>query len=252
MNLPFTIKESLNWYTQEYYENVNNYLRYGNAGDVDIDKLKQVIKNIDRAFESVPPLQTEMVVYRGQRDDTFNTKSYTSTTVEPRRTQDFLNFATECCMYRITVNPGSKILPLRNVSSMGYENEILLDRNGIMGGVTISKDLYSFDGNEVEFKTFKLAYLPGTVHVIREDDDLRIFENMTIQQSLNQIIRVVQENIEFHNEVDDNPIDIQNADDENLKEAVYQGYNQVKSLDPRLPPYDDEIYVLIVDQLRNT
>jgi hypothetical protein len=129
MSLSESIKESLTLYTTKEYVRLNGYMR--GILDHPDPKLIQDVSNIRKAFLNVPPLRQSIEVYRGQHDKTFDTRSAISTTVHMDSALHFINNMTNCCLYKFTVTPGSRVLPLYNISDAPDEEEILLEMNGL-------------------------------------------------------------------------------------------------------------------------
>jgi signal recognition particle subunit SEC65 len=61
----------------------------------------------------------------------FNTKSVISTSSDIDIALDFVNPNNSCCLYKISVSPGSRVLPLYGISDAPEEEEILLEMNGL-------------------------------------------------------------------------------------------------------------------------
>lgn len=123
--------EALRYYTSEGYEPINNYLRHG--GDRYTQKVHTSIQLIDSVFVNTPPLQRNVVVYRGIKssyiiDADFVEKSYTSTTVDLSVASEFNNNV-KCCIFKILIPRGARVVPLVTCSDNASELEILLPRN---------------------------------------------------------------------------------------------------------------------------
>lgn len=128
-NLPERLKEQLRDYTGSGYEDLNETLRQRKnpSGEV-----KQLIDDLDAIFLSVPPLREDITVYRGmkQRLSPELGTSYLSTSLDIFKARDFTSL--KCCLFRIHVPAGSRVLPLRRISEAKYEDEVLLDRYGVL------------------------------------------------------------------------------------------------------------------------
>ncbi len=164
-SLPDEIKKSLSDYTDTVYEDINSYLRYGDIEDNDeesLEKIKQDIANIDQAFLNAPPLKEKMTLYRGQLRKIHDSKSYTSTTtnIEVALKDEFINLDNGCCLYIITVVPGSKVLPLSTVSLVDEEDEVLLDRDGQFFLTRKDFEPFKVEGRTHGLDTIYLTYMP--------------------------------------------------------------------------------------------
>jgi hypothetical protein len=107
-----------------------------------IDKL---INIVDEVIDRSPPTRKKMIVYRGDRDDTyfnrntgdifFKNKGIISTTLSYneaiRFTSEKVSYinSERCCMNEITVLPGSRILFIGGVSTLPQEIEFILGMN---------------------------------------------------------------------------------------------------------------------------
>jgi hypothetical protein len=130
-NLSTNMQKALEYYTSDGYNYINEYLRDG--VQTFSKKVYPMIQQIDSAFEHVPALTSDITVYRGIRSSfnirhDFIEKAYTSTTTEILIAIDF-NAKRKCCVFKINVPKGKKILPLLTCSENKSETEILLPRN---------------------------------------------------------------------------------------------------------------------------
>lgn len=127
-NLPDSIKESLNWYTDVNYITFNEIIRSGKV----IPRNERVhYENITTAFDQSPPLKHSVIVYKGiVGEKVFSDKAFVSTTTSYDVTKYFS--LEECCVLEITVSAGSLILPISEISNAPDEHEVLLDRGGTM------------------------------------------------------------------------------------------------------------------------
>jgi hypothetical protein len=124
------IKDSLRWYTGDEYKSFNECLRYGL-------KMTHVQKthlaNIDFAFENAPPLDSQIIVYKGIiGKNIFSDKAFISTSKYYENTLKFAETYNNCCVMKITVTEGSRILPVQSLTQYKDEEEILLDRDGVL------------------------------------------------------------------------------------------------------------------------
>jgi hypothetical protein len=125
-------KNVLKWYTTDNgYKILNNTLRTNNKKILN-KELKDILNLIDNIFLHCPKLEKSIVVYRGlelddPKDINFTTNSFISTSSDYETS---LNFSGKtCCILKINIPSGSKILPLKTIAKdVAHEEEILLDR----------------------------------------------------------------------------------------------------------------------------
>lgn len=161
------IRESLTWYTESNFKEFNKKLR--RRGSVMSREELNHRDNIDQAFENVFRLESPLTVYRGiDRDDfisekEFSDKAFISTSLSYEIARKTFT-AGMCCILQITVSPGSKVLPLRLISNNPEEEEILLDRDGIMFCTMV---------NVVDnMKVFYITYSPKKSERVEDMKDL--------------------------------------------------------------------------------
>jgi hypothetical protein len=182
--LPDKIIKSIMEYTYKHYSDINAYLRYeeldGEYDDEWLLEIKRDISNIDKAFKKAPPLQEVMTVYRGQAEMIFDAKSYTSTSLElsVALKHEFTDMENACCLYIITVVPGSKVLPLEPISQVEGEYEVLLDRNGKFFITDVKVETHTVDDDEYPpIRTIYLTYMPPESHVVMPEDRWANYED---------------------------------------------------------------------------
>jgi len=147
-NLNEEIKSSLISYTDGYGYDINKMLRMG--------IINNIIKNIDEAFIGVPITDNPILLYRTIDNNfnlTYRSEGYisTSTTLTTAGTDG------NCCILKITVPSGSRILPLKIISVNPNEDEVLLNRNSSLQFIseyqeTIKGDIYNI---------INMVYLPS-------------------------------------------------------------------------------------------
>jgi len=118
-------KDSLRYYTSHEYKELNNKIR---KGYVLSSSLKHHFDNILDCFDGGPIVDSVLTVYRGmnKRYTAFENKGIISTSLSKKVAKTFHN-GSSCCLYIITLTPGEyTILPLKSVSEMPEEEEILL------------------------------------------------------------------------------------------------------------------------------
>lgn len=175
-SLPYETISSIADYTHLNYRDINSFLRkgrlHGTQDDEWLAEVKKDIQNIDQAFLNAPPLQEPITLYRGQKREVSDGKSYTSTTTDISITlvDDFLDLVNEaCCLYVITAVPGSKILPIMTISHVEEEEEVLLDKNAKYIITNIDRKEYTVkDASSGRVKhetrtirTIYVTYMPG-------------------------------------------------------------------------------------------
>jgi hypothetical protein len=176
-NLEEKEKNAIEWYMQKGdYQSFNNILRrYGNLNYEEIleinrltDEQKDIFITLNNIFENLPPTTTPIILYRGSEEEILNTYSYTSMSRDIDSALDFTDSRNNCCLYVITISPGSKILPIEYVKDMG-EFEILLNRQGNFN-ITYNRDLYYEDN-----KYMRVIYINySSSNSIKLDDKTEI------------------------------------------------------------------------------
>lgn len=147
-------KDVLEWYTTDNgYKTLNYALRTNNKNKLNKELADNLVL-IDNIFLHSPKLETSIVVYRGldiedPKDINFTTNSFISTSSDYETSLNFIN--TSCCILKIIVPSGSKILPLKSIAKdVAHEEEILLDRyckitatsTSVKKGITLIECVY--------------------------------------------------------------------------------------------------------------
>jgi hypothetical protein len=174
-------------YTSAEGYTINSNLRSG----LSVVEYKDVIDGLDSIFEEIEPLQETMIVYRDMNIELrgYTTLGYTSVTTKSDQLDGSKNEIV-CCMYHITVPPGSKIIDLQKYSSHPSENELLLPRGG----------QFHYTGQTVKNNVICifLSYLPPQSTIIEnneEQDKLR--EELTARlNQVNNIVSFIKNNVE--------------------------------------------------------
>lgn len=246
------VQEALIDYTQDGYYPVNNYLRSGVGGD---EKILNSVAMIDNAFALAPPVSSTFVVYRGQEGDIFNTKSYTSASLDMDITEDFFSKADRCCLYKITVTPGSKALPLQAISRYKRESEVLLDRNGefYITQESMEDIQISTRGGKIPMRVISLVYMPPVAQELNNEGDMAVFEEKEAQQeyiNINTILSNIVSNmiglIQTDEEITEEKVDTSNR--QLLTDYAYQAYEMVRNLlgADKLPAFDGDLANIII------
>lgn len=93
---------------------------------------KLYCENINRSIQNIPPLNKEMIVYRGVNKDIienqtmFESTQFISTSTSFNKAMNFIDKNQSCCLMRIVLPPGSKCLLISGVSLYDDEAEVLL------------------------------------------------------------------------------------------------------------------------------
>lgn len=110
-------------------------------------------------------LENPIVVFKGKHSSrVYSDRSFVSTSLSYEVAKE--KFAgEECCVVEITVSPGSKVLPLRTISEKPEEEEVLLDRDGIMmvTGNKLGKD---------NMKIIYATYSPEESKLVKTEKDI--------------------------------------------------------------------------------
>ena len=123
------IKDSLSWYTGGNFDTFNEAIR----NDTKLNDIQEKhLTNIDKAFHDCPININPIVVYRGIHIlKPGVSKAFISSSLDYNQALLFAN-TPSCCVIQITVVPGSKALYLSEISRDKNEQEVLLDRDGIL------------------------------------------------------------------------------------------------------------------------
>lgn len=120
--------ESILWYSQEGYELVNK--KRSKLSEEDIEEIDDYLPTLLNLFEVVKPIEDTITVYRGvdvNNTDEIKTfkKGITSTSYSIENALNFVE--NNCCILKITIPSGSKILDIGNVSYFPEEEEVLIN-----------------------------------------------------------------------------------------------------------------------------
>lgn len=139
-NLPEELKYIIQEYTGSEYKDLNERLRNGKKLKT---KQEDMVNKLDLMFKLVPPITKTIEVYRGiNSHEIINSlSSYVSTTRDKNIAYSFSG--KNCCLLKITIPVGSKILPIENISEYKKEKEILLDRFGKIVTISLSDNIYN-------------------------------------------------------------------------------------------------------------
>jgi hypothetical protein len=131
-NLSNEKKESLRLYTLDddpyVYRQLNKYLK--GHGPKPKGLAYKAMMDIESIFDEIDSLDEPTVLYRGiRKGDELDRLCYQSSTTELRVAEQFSNDMTGCCIFILTISPGVRLIPLKNVSEFKGEEEYLLDRD---------------------------------------------------------------------------------------------------------------------------
>jgi hypothetical protein len=180
-------------YTGNEYEDLNYRLRNGATLS---EEQMYMVKILDKAFISVPPLENPIIVYRGIKSNLISEiLSYISTSQDIDQTKEFTG--SQCCLLRITISAGSKILPIEYISEAKYEKEILLPRFGML---TITKQ--SYYGNT---KMYDLVFLPAySISITPETTKSEIDNILTDEEWSDRILSlIIPEELELFDSIEE-------------------------------------------------
>lgn len=222
-HLDDTIKESLTWYTQNNFKEFNKKLR--RHGSVMSGKELNHRGNIDDTFENVFRLESPLTVYRGiHRDDfisekEFSDKAFISTSLSYKIARKTFT-AGMCCILQIIVSPGSKVLPLRLISNNPEEEEILLDRDGIMFCTMVSV--------VDNMKVFYITYSPKKSERVEDMKDLSNAEDKGRNDLIiEQLIKLLQKQQQEDEEEDP---DFRVSFDDSMIRTIYERLAERKKI----------------------
>lgn len=146
------------------------------------DDAKDIVNDLDTLFRKIPPLTEPLVVYRGKKYDVIDNvdPTFPSTSLFEEVAIDFTDKMNRCCLLKITVSPGSKILPLHGFSVTRDEYEILLDRGGT----------FIVTGSEIrdKMKVIYVSYLPRNETMDKIVDPKNLDESQLIESVVKYFI----------------------------------------------------------------
>jgi hypothetical protein len=148
--------------------------KYKNVSDLPTET-KQVYDALMSVYDRVPPLQRPTTVWRGIGGDKkkkkkareqgdFNEQRLVCQFISTSISKSFANMFTSgsCCLLKITLPAGSKVIPMDEVSHYGGEMEILLPPNGTW--IVVRKYIQPYEGLPTTF--YDLTYIPSNSELV--------------------------------------------------------------------------------------
>lgn len=128
--------KALQVYTGSSYAAVNEVLRSGGEATL-VHKMSALdtIRMMDKIFRGIPPLQHDIVLWRGIRMkpkvlENFTEPGYISASFDQNEAYEFVDKEYKCCVFKIMVPKGTHVIPLYTCSTAFFEQEVLLPRGG--------------------------------------------------------------------------------------------------------------------------
>lgn len=139
-SLPNDVKLSIKYYTGFGYNGINSSLRYKSK------EKQNNIKNLDKAILFAPPLEFPITVYRGVTgfDQIRDDDGYSSCSMNKNVS---LGFGGGKC-FTIKIPIGSRILFVKPISSVPYEDEIIIGRGGTFEQIDGENAIYTAQLND--------------------------------------------------------------------------------------------------------
>jgi hypothetical protein len=124
------------------YAIFSKYVYYFKASNHMRPVLKAAVERVQALFERVPPLRKPLTVYRGVVDNawvkkgTMVLKGLTSTTLRALIGSLYADEQRRCCLMRIHVPAGRRVLPTLGLTDGNYHMEIVLPDNAAISRTT--------------------------------------------------------------------------------------------------------------------
>lgn len=221
---------------------INKLLRNIDTLTRDFKLLK---KNIDDVFKYIPPIEKSITVYRGVKFESssefttdLNDFGFISTTYDKPIAFEFLDDYT-CCLLEITLDPGTKVIPLESFSKYPVEKELLLppgkfslirsiNANYFGKSITINKVKYipeeKIESQDQLMKYIRLVSLEMNAHIFKRSRRHVTLSPADSLQEVDRAISVVKVPFVYQQDVKDyfSSLDI-NSDSEDFDEDFYDG-----------------------------
>lgn len=176
--------ESLIEYTTSTGYSINESLRNGTG------RYNKIISDIDTIFNGCPPLKVPILVYRSI-DEYFNFSYKSEGYVSTSTTLTTAGTGGGCCLLRITIPAGTKVLPLMNISNNSSENEILLSRDSSLKFTFESKEIVDDEEyiviDMVLLQDHESANINYIASIIQKD--IEMLENIYTESDLEDLIQ---------------------------------------------------------------
>jgi hypothetical protein len=94
-----------------------------------IGVIRSYVTQFINTFNKISPLRTEITVHRGVRrpeDINLHGNEFLSTTLNPSVSIHFMNTKTNCCLMKIKVKPGVRVLYMETITRYSGEEEVLI------------------------------------------------------------------------------------------------------------------------------
>lgn len=182
-DLNIEIRDIIKRYTGSFYYKLNKKLRENEELSY---KYKTIVNKLDSTFNACPIIKDEITVYRGIQSDNFIPEliSYISTSYDID--EAIKHSGIKCCLLKILIPPGSKILPIENISEYHGEKEILLHR---LGKLNITSREY-----KGRLLIYNLVYIPiNSVEINSNTNIKKVKRELDIETISDKIVSFYDE-----------------------------------------------------------
>lgn len=188
------IVEVVRDYTGNEYENINRKLRNSEK----LNKKEEAMINIlDQTINGSPSTTGTITVYRGIKFEKFNSNmiSYLSTTYDIDIAYTHSN--KNCCILKIVVPSGSKLLPIERISEYSSEKEILLSRY-----CKLNITDYHYEGDML---FYDVVYLPSvSIEINKNTDKNNVKNSLSSEEWSERLVKLFTiEELEIYDTIED-------------------------------------------------
>lgn len=179
-------RQAIEDYTGSSYGILNRRLM---RGEWEGSYYEDIARLLDDAFYEAPPVTTPFMVYRGIDSDEFirDIRAFVSTSLDVEEATR--RAGRRCCLLRITVMPGSRVLPIESVSEHADEAEVLLPR---VGRFEVTSE--SQQGN---LTVYDLAYIPEfSVPVVPSITVKEVHRRLGEEEWVERLVHMAREEME--------------------------------------------------------
>lgn len=178
--------ESISWYTGGNFDKLNENLRKGIPLT---NTQKYHLQNIDNAFSLQSVLINSIVVFKGKTTSSvYSDKAPISTSTSYEAAKGFAKG--ECCVLKITVSAGSKVINIKGFSRYEDESEILLERDG---NLEVTGEYFNEDDG---MKIMLVTYTPpGSIKIETPRDGIKAEKIMHEKHIFDSVLSSVNEDI---------------------------------------------------------